>query len=306
MTASTSSRASASSRSTEAWTAPYFRATSWACSSLRLTTEVTVTPSMAVRASRCLMPKAPAPASAIRMCLVLFLAGRVGGPQHDVPGRGVGSRDVVEAVQLLDVAAQSAAHDQPHDQLDALGTRFAHVLDVWHAREAVRVLDEPVEERGVELLVDEARAGPLQLVAHAAGAPDVDREVFAEARRGPADRLAQAVAAVTGRRRVLHHVHGERNDLHRPLVGLAVDQGQRDGEAVVHVELVHQGEVELVEDERLRQVGSQIGTAADDRYRAGAVPFVGRRELVGAAEREGGDYLRCERGCVVVVDQEIG
>src|ERR1022692_3289701 len=158
MTASTSSRASASSRSTEAWTAPYFRATSWACSSLRLTTEVTVTPSMA--------------ASAIRMCLVLFLAGRVGGPQHDVPDRGVGSRDVVEAVQLLDVAAQSAAHDQPHDQLDALGTRFAHVLDVWHAREAVRVLDEPVEERGVELLVDEARAGPLQLVAHAAGAPD--------------------------------------------------------------------------------------------------------------------------------------
>src|ERR1035438_10875109 len=130
MTASTSSRASASSRSTEALTAPYFRATSWACSSLRLTTEVTVTPSMAVRASRCLMPKAPAPASAIRMWLVLRRAGRVGGPQHDVPDRGVGSRDVVEAVQLLDPGAHGATHDQLHDQLDPLGARFPPVLDL--------------------------------------------------------------------------------------------------------------------------------------------------------------------------------
>src|SRR6266536_64677 len=252
MTASTSLRARTSSRSTEAWTAPYFCATSSACSSLRLTTDVTVTPSMAVRPSRCLTPKAPAPASALRMCLVLFLAGLVGGPQHDVPDRGVGSRDMVEAVELLDVAAQSAAHDQPHDQLDALGARLAQILDVWHEREAVRVVDQPVEERGVELLIDEARTRPLQLVAHAAGAPDVDREVVVEALDGPTDRLAQVVAAVTGRGWVLHDVHGERDDLHGPLVRLAIDKGERDGEAVVDVELVHQGEVELVEDERLR------------------------------------------------------
>jgi hypothetical protein len=51
----------------EACGAPYLLATSWACSSRRLTTEVTVTPSIAVRASRCLMPKAPAPARAMRM-----------------------------------------------------------------------------------------------------------------------------------------------------------------------------------------------------------------------------------------------
>jgi hypothetical protein len=33
--------------------------------------------------------------------LVLFLGGWVGRPQHEVPDRGVGSGDVVEAVQLL-------------------------------------------------------------------------------------------------------------------------------------------------------------------------------------------------------------
>src|SRR6266536_4286134 len=43
---------------------------------------------------------------------------------------------------------------------------------------------------------------------------------------------------------------------------------------------------------------------ADDWYWAGAVPFVGRRERVGAAERECWDHLQRERGCMVVVDQD--
>src|SRR5271170_2240082 len=212
MTASTSSRARTSSRSVVAWPMPYFCATSSACSIRRLTMAATVTPSMAARPSRCLMPKAPAPASAIRMGLVLPLEWLVGGPQHDVPDRGVGARDMVEAVQLLDLGAHGAPHDQLHDQLDPLGARFADVLDVRHERQVVRVADQPVEERVVERGVDEARAGPLELVAHAAGAPDVNREVLAVALHGPADRLAQQVAAVAGRGRVLHHVHGERDD----------------------------------------------------------------------------------------------
>src|SRR6266536_1612991 len=252
-TSSASAQLSASGIST--WTCLPARIAAMACCAWSGVGVHRMTASTSLRArrpSRCLTPKAPAPASAIRMCLVLFLAGLVGGPQHDVPDRGVGSRDMVEAVELLDVAAQSAAHDQPHDQLDALGARLAQILDVWHEREAVRVVDQPVEERGVELLIDEARTRPLQLVAHAAGAPDVDREVVVEALDGPTDRLAQVVAAVTGRGWVLHDVHGERDDLHGPLVRLAIDKGERDGEAVVDVELVHQGEVELVEDERLR------------------------------------------------------
>src|SRR5215831_7940428 len=288
MTASTSSRASTSARSVEACSTPYFRATSSACSSRRLTMEVTVTPSMAASPSRCLMPKAPAPATAIRMGLALFLAGRAGGPDHEVADRGVGPGDVVEAVKLLDGGPHGTAHDQLHDQLDPLGARLAHVLDMRHQRQVVRVADQPVEERVVELGVDEPGARALQLVAHAAGAPDVDREVLAVALHRPADRLAQHVAAVAGRRGVLHHVHGQRDDPHRPLVRLAVDQGQRHGEAVVHVELVHQREVELVEDQRLRHMRRQVGVAADDRHRPRAVALVGGLELVGAAERERG------------------
>src|SRR6516162_9587647 len=155
MTASTSSRARTSSRSVVACPTPYFRATSSACSSRRLTTAVTVTPSMFARPSRCLMPKAPVPASATRMSGLLV---GVGGLQHDVPDRGVRTGDVVEAVELLYLGAQCSAHDQPHDQLDALRTRLAHVFQMWHAGQALRVLDHSVEERVVELLVDEACA----------------------------------------------------------------------------------------------------------------------------------------------------
>src|SRR5580658_5244448 len=139
MTASASSRASTSSKSAQAWPMPYLRATSSACSSLRLTTEVTVTPSIRASASRCLMPKAPAPASAIRMWLVLFRARRVGRLQHEVAERGVGCRDMVVPVQLGDGPAERAPHDQPVDKLDALGACLAQVLNVRQRGELGRI-----------------------------------------------------------------------------------------------------------------------------------------------------------------------
>src|SRR5580700_37091 len=222
MTASTSSLSSAMSRLVEACATPYFSATSSACSSLRLITQVTVTPSMSARASRCLRPNAPAPATAMRMGLVL-LGGRVDGPDHHVPHGGVGSRHVVEAVELGDLGAHRAAHDQLHDQLDPLRASLAHVLEVRHQGQVARVVDQPVEEGVVELGVDEPGAGSLQLVAHPAGAPDVHREVLVEALHRPADGLAEHVAAVAGRRRVLHDVDRERDDPYRPLLRLAVD-----------------------------------------------------------------------------------
>src|ERR1700722_10968294 len=222
MTASTSSLASTSSRSVPACPTPYLRATSSACSSRRLTTDVTVTPSMFARPSRCLMPKAPVPARAIFMSsdslitwlldlLAACLGGRFHRAQHQVPDGGVGTGDVVEAVQLLRLRAERAAHDQPHDQFDALGAGLADKLQVFRLRELGRVLDQPVHERVVPRLVDEARARALQLVAHPAGAPDVHVEVLVELLRHPADRLAEHEAAVGGGRRVLHHVHGQRD-----------------------------------------------------------------------------------------------
>src|SRR5260370_10294065 len=95
-------------------------------------TDVTVTPSTAARASRCLRPKAPAPATAIRTGLVLFQAGGAGGPQHDGPDRGVGRGDMAAAAKLLDLGAHGATHDQLPDHLDPLRARLTHVL---HARQ---------------------------------------------------------------------------------------------------------------------------------------------------------------------------
>src|SRR5690606_10308505 len=42
--------------------------------------------------------------------------------------RGVRGGDVVEGVEILHLVAQRAAHDQPHDQLDAFRARFAQVF----------------------------------------------------------------------------------------------------------------------------------------------------------------------------------
>ena len=103
MTASTSSRARTSSRSVEAWSAPYFRATSSACSSLRLTTDVTVTPSMFGQAVEVLDAERAGSGECDSHGLAPLLGGTGRtGREHEVPDRGVGRGDVVEAVQLLD------------------------------------------------------------------------------------------------------------------------------------------------------------------------------------------------------------
>jgi hypothetical protein len=57
--------------------------------------------------------------------------------EHHLPERRVGRRDMVEAVDLLDLLAQRAAHDQPHHQLDAFRTRFAQIFDVRHVAQAL-------------------------------------------------------------------------------------------------------------------------------------------------------------------------
>src|SRR5260370_42276738 len=70
ITASTSFSARLSARSVEACAMPYLAATSLVGSSLRPTRDATSTPSMFLMPSRCLMPNAPAPASATLVVLV--------------------------------------------------------------------------------------------------------------------------------------------------------------------------------------------------------------------------------------------
>ena len=67
-----------------------------------------------------------------------------------------------------------AARNQPHHELDAFRSRLADIFDVGRLREANGIIDQPVEESVVPCLVDEPGARPLQLMAHAAGAPDVN------------------------------------------------------------------------------------------------------------------------------------
>ena len=74
--------------------------------------------------------------------------------------------------------------------------------------------------------------------------------------------------------------------------------------AVVDVELVEDGHVELVEDQRLGQVPGQFGVSGHRGYRARPESLVGGRVGLGAADGEGRDQVQGELGGVVVVDQD--
>ena len=226
---------------------------------------------------------------------------------------GVAGGHVVEAVAhdrwTTRVAAGSAvghgaAGDQPHHQLDALRPRFAHVVDVRLVGQRDRIGDQVVEEGRVEVAVDEAGAGPLQLVAHAAGAPDLDVERLVVRLDGTADRAAQGEAAPAGRDRVLDDVHRERDHPARPRVGLAEHQREWDGEPVVDVEPVHEGQVEVVEDDALGDVRGELGVADDVGDRPRSPSLVGDAVPARRADGERRDDVQAEGGGVVVVDEE--
>src|SRR5689334_14493920 len=141
MTASTSFSARLSARSVEACSMPYFAAISLVGSSLRPTSDTTSTPSMFLMPSRCLMPNAPAPASATLIALAISVV-----LQDQMADGGVARRHVVEAMphrRLLAAAevAHGAARDQPHHELDALGAGLADVFEMRHPRQSIGIVD---------------------------------------------------------------------------------------------------------------------------------------------------------------------
>ena len=232
------------------------------------------------------------------------LGGALAVLEDDVPDRGVRGRHGVEAIDLVDLVVERAAHDQPHHHLDAFGAGLAHVFEMRDARELLRVLGEVVEEGLVELAVDQAGARPADLVRHAAGAEDHDPQVLRIGLDRLADRLAEHEAAMPGRRRIEHHVDRERDDRARPFLRRAEHQVHRHGQAVIDLHLVADGEIELVEDDRLRDVRGELRMALHHRHRARSPAFVGGREFRRAAEREGRDDLDRERRGVIVVDDD--
>ena len=230
--------------------------------------------------------------------------------RYEMPDRGVGRRDMIEPVRHFRLRAASddighrAARDQPHHELDAFRSRLADIFDVRHLREALGVVDQPVEEVVIPLLVDEAGARSLKLMAHAAGAPDMDVDILGVAHDRSADRLPKRETTRPGRHGVLHDVDRERNDLARPFLDLAKHAAQRHGEAVVDVDLVDHGEVEILLDHLRGDMGRKLRIADDLRHRARAVAFVGGIEFRPGHDRESGDHLEAEGGGVIVINDE--
>src|ERR1039458_7478245 len=97
----------------------------------RPTSETTSMPPILDIASRCLIPNAPAPA---RMTFISKLV-----VEQQMAYGGIGGRHVIKAMQHPHALVQRAAHDQPHDQLDALRARLAQILEMLDAHECLRV-----------------------------------------------------------------------------------------------------------------------------------------------------------------------
>ena len=208
---------------------------------------------------------------------------------------------------MVDVAHR-ATGNQPHDQFNAFAAGFAHVVDVRCLGASHRVVDQLVEPGVVPLAVDQARTCTLQLVAHAAGAPNVHMDVFVVALHRTANRLTQFEAALATGHGVLHHIDGERDHRARPgvfhRVQLAAHQRQGHREAVVHVHLVHDGQVKVLLNDRLRDVRGQLRMTLDLGHWAWSPAFVGRRVLGRSANRKGRDHVQAESCCVVIEHQE--
>src|SRR5271166_5906869 len=141
-------------------------------------------------------------------------------------------------------------------------------------------------------------------MAHAAGAPDLDVEIFGVAPDCLADRLAEGEAARPRRHGVLHDIDGEGDDLARPRVDLAEYATQWHREAVVDVDLVDHGQVEILLNHLGGDVRGKLRMADDLRYRARPIAFVRRVEFRARHDRESGDHLETEGGGVIVVDEE--
>jgi len=134
-------------------------------------------------------------------------------------------------------------------------------------RETVGIRDKPVEEGVVERAVDEPGAGALQLVAHPAGAPDCTlsgSSYDATARRNARPSWRQRRPDGGGYWTTFTANGITRNG---PGRGLSAHQRQRHGEAVVDVHPVDDGEVEVVLDQRLREVRGEFRMPLDRRHR---------------------------------------
>src|ERR1700677_3816284 len=127
---------------------------------------------------------------------------------------------MIVAIDFRNLLVERPAHDVSHHHLDALRSRYPHVLGMPDARKRERIPGQAVEKGGIELPIDEPGTFPLQLVRHAARSIDDHAQILLIAVHGAADSLTELVASGTGRRRALHDVHTEWGHSQWPLCGL--------------------------------------------------------------------------------------
>ena len=222
-----------------------------------------------------------------------------------MPDCGIRGGHRVEAVDLLHVVVERAAHDQPHDHLDAFGARLAHIFDVRDASELLRVLAEIIEKGLVPLPVDQAGARAADLVRHTACSEDDDVQILGIGFHRLANRLAEHKAAVPRRRWVHDNVDGQRDDRAGPLVLRLTEQKvHRHRQAMIDLHLVDDGKIELIENDGLRDMRRERGMTFHDRHGAGSPALIGGGKFRRAAEREGRDHIDGEGGGMVVIDHD--
>jgi hypothetical protein len=73
---------------------------------------------------------------------------------------------------------------------------------------------------------------------------------------------------------------------------------------MIDIHLVRDGDVELIENQRLGYVPAEIGSAFHNRDRTPAPAFIRRLELRGASQCEGRNQIEAEGGLMIVVDKD--
>jgi hypothetical protein len=136
--------------------------------------------------------------------------------------------------------------------------------------EADGILGQIVEKRRVELAVDEAGALALQLMRHAAGAVNHHAQVWSN----EATALAMACPSLKQRAPVGGGYCTTLTQSGITLKGHAAgwpqvtDSGHR--EAVIHRHFIGDGHVELIEDQRLREMPGELRMPLHHRHRTRA------------------------------------
>ncbi len=156
------------------------------------------------------------------------------GPSRDLQGSvadcGVGRRHRVEAM-ISSTLLLSAPRATSHITISIPSAPASRMNSIWRMLLAFEASSERLcrKARSKSLLMRScALAG--NLVRHAPRPKITTRRSSGKDFNRLADCLAEIEAAIAARRREQHHVHGERNDLAGPFLGLAEHQAQRHGE----------------------------------------------------------------------------